>query len=112
MPEEGNRAIKRAAGGVVYRYDGDAPLILLIHDRYGTWTLPKGHLKPGESEAAAALREVLEETGIIGELGPLVARIAYTVLKNGVLRPKEVAFFLLYATGGQARPQADEGIAA
>jgi 8-oxo-dGTP pyrophosphatase MutT (NUDIX family) len=112
MPEAINRAIRRAAGGVVYRYAGDAALILLIRDKYGRWTLPKGHLEPGESEAAAAIREVHEETGVTGELGLLVSRIAYTVMKNGVLRPKEVAFFLLRATSGQATPQADEGIAA
>jgi len=112
MPEATNRAIKRAAGAVVYRYEGAAPLILLIHDQYGRWTLPKGHLKPGESEAAAASREVLEETAIAGELGPLVGRIDYTISKNGVPRPKEVAFFLLCATSSQATPQADEGIAA
>ncbi|MFL5801777.1 MAG: NUDIX hydrolase [Roseiflexaceae bacterium] len=110
--KESNRSIKRAAGAVVYRYEGEAPLILLIHDQYGRWTLPKGHLEPGESEAAAALREVLEETAITGELGPLVCRIAYTVAKNDRPRMKEVAFFLLRAAGGQATPQADEGIAA
>src|SRR5262245_13667269 len=112
MPEEANRAIKRAAGAIVYRYEGDAPLILLIHDQYSRWTLPKGHLEPGESEEIAALREVREETAITGELGPLVGRIAYMVSKNDRPRMKEVAFFLLRATGGRATPQADEGIAA
>jgi 8-oxo-dGTP diphosphatase len=112
MPEKAKQSIRRAAGGVVYRYAGDALLILLIRDKYGRWTLPKGHLEPGESEAAAAVREVHEETGVAGELGLLVSRIAYTVMKNGVLRPKEVAFFLLHAAGAQATPQADEGIAA
>jgi 8-oxo-dGTP pyrophosphatase MutT (NUDIX family) len=41
--------MKRAAGCIVYRYDGGALLILLILDKYGRWTLPKGHLEPGES---------------------------------------------------------------
>ena len=112
MSQASNRPTKRAAGCVVYCYDGAAPLILLIHDQYGRWTLPKGHLKPGESEAAAAAREVLEETAIAGELGPLVGRITYAVVKNGQPRQKEVAFFLLRADGGRAQPQADEGIRA
>ena len=50
---------KRAAGCVVYRDDGaGARLILLIQDKYGSWTLPKGHLEAGEDEPAAAVREV------------------------------------------------------
>ncbi len=45
---------KLAAGCVVYRYDPTgAPLLLLIHDQYGRWTLPKGRLDAGESEQAA-----------------------------------------------------------
>jgi len=112
MPEAANRATKRAAGCVVYRYEGGTPLFLLIHDQYGRWTLPKGHLKPGESEADAAVREVLEETAIEGRLGPLVGRLSYPVVKNGKPRQKEVAFFLLRADAGQAHPQADEGISA
>jgi len=112
MKSGAERPAKRAAGCVVYHLDGGAPLFLLIHDRYGRWTLPKGHLKPGESEAAAAAREVLEETGLSGELGPLVERIAYTVYKNGARRAKQVAFFLLRVAPAQATPQAEEGIGA
>src|SRR5689334_24796212 len=103
---------KFAAGCVVYRHDAaGALLLLLIHDKYGRWTLPKGHLEDGEDEQAAALREVLEETGLSGELGALVARIVYTVRsKRGLERIKQVAVFLLRADGFEARPQADEGI--
>jgi len=105
---------KLAAGCVVYRHDSSgAPLLLLIHDQYGHWTLPKGHLEAGESEQAAAVREVLEETGLSGELGVLVARIVYTVRsKRGLERLKQVAFFLLHADSSEARPQAEEGISA
>lgn len=112
MGEKSKLSSRRAAGAVVYRSGGDAPLILLIRDQYGRWTLPKGHLDPGESEEAAARREVYEETAVEGELGPLVDRIAYTVVKNDTPRAKQVAFFLLRATSGQATPQADEGITA
>jgi ADP-ribose pyrophosphatase YjhB (NUDIX family) len=34
----------------------------------GLWSLPGGHIEPGETAAAAALREVMEETGITAEL--------------------------------------------
>jgi 8-oxo-dGTP diphosphatase len=51
----------RAAGGVVVR-DGQ---VLVVHrPRYDDWSLPKGKLEDGESWEEAALREVLEETGV------------------------------------------------
>jgi 8-oxo-dGTP diphosphatase len=112
MRSKTNPSVKRAAGCVAYRRDGDALLILLILDKYGRWTLPKGHLEPGESEEQAAAREVIEETAVTGALGPLVARIAYMVIKNGRPRPKQVSFFLLQAAAGHAAPQADEVAAA
>src|SRR6266508_1871257 len=107
-----NRPTKRAAGCVVYHYAEGRPLVLLIHDKYGCWTLPKGHLKPGEREEQAAVREVWEETAVEGTLGPLTGRITYTVVKSGDPREKQVAFFLLCAAASQATPKAEEGIGA
>ncbi|NJO32724.1 MAG: NUDIX domain-containing protein, partial [Rhodospirillales bacterium] len=34
----------------------------------GTWSLPGGHIEPGERAMAAALREVGEETGVEAEI--------------------------------------------
>jgi len=38
----------------------------------GLWSLPGGHIEPGETARAAAVREVREETGIEAELAGLV----------------------------------------
>lgn len=38
----------------------------------GYWSLPGGHIEPGETARSAALREVREETGIEAELEALV----------------------------------------
>jgi 8-oxo-dGTP diphosphatase len=38
----------------------------------GYWSLPGGHIEPGETARSAALREVREETGIEAELVGLV----------------------------------------
>ena len=61
-----------SAGGVVVDLAADPPRAALIGrlDGAGTllWSLPKGHVEPGETIEAAAVREVAEETGITGGL--------------------------------------------
>ena len=49
------------AGGVVFDPQGR---VLVLRHAGGDWVFPKGHLEPGESELAAALREVEEEAGV------------------------------------------------
>ena len=76
----------RAAGGIVIR-DGE---ILLVHrERYDDWSLPKGHVDPGETWEEAALREVREETGLRCELGAYVGASHYDVRGE----PKEVRYW-------------------
>ena len=38
--------------------------ILLIQDSKGRWTIPKGHIEPGETAKMTARREIEEETGL------------------------------------------------
>ena len=67
----------KAAGGVVQRPDGT---IAVVHrPRYDDWSLPKGKLETGESLAAAAVREIHEETGVVARLGPWLRDVRYAV---------------------------------
>jgi 8-oxo-dGTP diphosphatase len=87
----------KAAGGIVVR---DGRVLVVHRPTYDDWSLPKGKLEPGESWQDAARREVEEETGLRGEVGPEVGRTRYEV--DGA--PKEVRYFALEA-GGEARAQ-------
>jgi 8-oxo-dGTP pyrophosphatase MutT (NUDIX family) len=79
----------------------------------GVWALPKGLIGPGESGEAAAVREVLEETGVegrpLGKLGDV--RYVYTQTWGdtpGERVFKVVSFFLLRAGRGRIGEIADE----
>lgn len=53
------------AGGVIFRRNNKRQLeILLIQDAKNRWTIPKGHIEPGETARQTAEREIKEETGL------------------------------------------------
>lgn len=54
------------AGGIVFRMSKDQQdiEILLIQDSKGRWTIPKGHIEPGETAKQTAIREIGEEAGL------------------------------------------------
>lgn len=53
------------AGGVVYRITKSGNLqICLFQDVRDRWTIPKGHIEPGETAQETAIREIGEEVGL------------------------------------------------
>jgi 8-oxo-(d)GTP phosphatase len=96
--------IVRAAGAVLVR----GGLVAVVHrPRYDDWTLPKGKHEPGEDDEAAALREVLEETGHHGVIERDLGAIDYMVERHGQVRPKVVRYYVMRADGGLFTPHSE-----
>jgi 8-oxo-dGTP pyrophosphatase MutT (NUDIX family)/phosphohistidine phosphatase SixA len=94
--------VVRAAGGIVVRGDGVDRRFALVHrPRYDDWSFPKGKLDDGELEEGAALREVLEETGLRCHLDAHVGAVTYT---DRTGRPKIVRYWTMTPDGGSFAP--------
>lgn len=102
---------EKSAGGIVTRVADGKTLVLLIRDPYGNWGFPKGHLERGERAATAAVREVMEETGLrqVDVIGT-IAVIEWKFRFRNKLIQKHCEFFLMESAAGDTRPQKSEGI--
>lgn len=99
-----------SAGGIIFKKEGKKILIALVLDSYGKWTFPKGHIEKGEKPAAAAVREVGEETGLLKlEVVKLLDKIDYWFKLKGELFHKFVYFYLMKAPSpAKLNPQISE----
>lgn len=105
-----------SAGGIIFKEDKGGLQFLLARNQSMTrpevdyWGFPKGHLEEGESSKTAALREVLEETGIIAEVIEKIgdAKYIYTSKNEGGKIFKTVTIFLMKYLSGEAKPQDGE----
>lgn len=50
------------AGGVIV--NENTGLVVVVSQSGDSWSLPKGHVEPGEDELTAAVREIREESGV------------------------------------------------
>ncbi len=93
-------------------HDGEA-LFLLIRDSYRNWGFPKGHLEAGELPHQAAVREVEEETGLLGlQLAGEIETIDWFFRFRGKLGHKICHFYLMRTEHARTVPQREEGITA
>jgi 8-oxo-dGTP pyrophosphatase MutT (NUDIX family) len=94
-----------SAGGVVVRGDECVVIVPVKRSPQGRRVLglPKGHPDEGESDEAAAAREVREETGVRAELVEPLGDIEYDYQRRGRRVHKRVRFFLFrYLSGSTA----------
>ena len=95
--------VERSAGGIVFRRRGRSLEFLVLRNPHGYWGFPKGHLNDGEAEEAAAIREVMEETGLrsLRVMPNFKYRIRYRLkLGDGSFSTKEVSFYLMECLEG------------
>ncbi|MBK6731528.1 MAG: NUDIX domain-containing protein [Bacteroidetes bacterium] len=99
--------IIKAAGGIVMNNAKD---VLMIY-RHGMWDLPKGKLELNEKIPEAAIREVMEETGL--EDVVIIKKLMktyHTYLINGNKVLKITHWFLMRSNETDFIPQIAEGI--
>lgn len=93
MPPETKKEF--SAGGVII--EQGKTLLIRMRNLQGleVWTFPKGHIEPGESPEAAALREVLEETGCTCRITRPLTTARYSFSRCGNPVDKEVRWYLM-----------------
>lgn len=95
--------------GAVVERDGR---LLVVKRTYGAikglWSIPSGYVEPHESMLMTLEREILEETGIVGRAGDLLA------VRNRVTEDVNDTFLVLRMAyvSGEPRPDAQEVSAA
>ena len=90
--------------GVLIEQNGELLCVRQVEEKGGKWSIPAGHLEPGEMVIDGAKREIKEETGyeitLFGLLG------VYNRPKKDSVR---IAFvFTACITGGEEKPRAGE----
>jgi len=110
MPESKRKTRnEHSSGGAVIAILDGVPHVALIATRNRTrWGLPKGAVAPGETSEQAALREVLEETGLEARIVKPLDTIEYFFRARDTLIRKRVDFYLMQHTGGTLTPQLSE----
>lgn len=107
-PAHPNPVTYRAAGGIVV--DG-ARMLLLDRPARNEVRLPKGHIETGETDAMAALRETIEETGyadlaIVADLGEQTVEFEYK--GRHIIRHEHYFLMRLESQRKIARTEEDE----
>jgi 8-oxo-dGTP pyrophosphatase MutT (NUDIX family) len=101
-----------SAGGVIVSRRQGKWFVLMLKDKSGNWTFPKGLIEKGEVIEKTAEREIAEEVGLrklkfIAALAP----VQYFYKWEGKLVKKTVHYFVFeYAGKVKPQPQHEEGI--
>ena len=87
--------------------DGQGRLLMIKRGHEpgaGLWSIPGGRIEPGETDAEALVREMLEETGLAVEVGPLIGSVRRPGLDGAVI---DIRDYAATVAGGTLRPADD-----
>lgn len=87
------------AGAALVTRGGDEPAVLVTRTRNSGWELPKGGIEWDELPEEAAVRELREESGEVGELGVSgeLGRLEYFLGEGSERRLKQVRYYVVLA---------------
>jgi len=88
--------------------DGAGRLLLIRRGHEpgkGLWSIPGGRIEPGESDEAALVREVLEETGLVVTAGRLIGAVLRPAGVSGAVL--DIRDYAAEVTGGTLVPGDD-----
>jgi 8-oxo-dGTP pyrophosphatase MutT (NUDIX family) len=97
--DDGNVDLSRIYVALIGRLDRRGRLL---------WSMPKGHVEPGEAHDSTAEREVWEETGIHGEVIAELGVIDYWFISDGTRIHKTVHHHLLRYVDGDLNDEDPE----
>lgn len=90
--------LRKSCGVLPYRITNGVREYLIVFEQFSQcWSIPKGHMEAGETEAQTALRELFEETGLTAELD--TSRSATVEYPISSVARKQVLFFLGKVSG-------------
>lgn len=103
-----NYTVIQAAGGLVFNKENQ----LLTIKRNGLWDLPKGKIEKHEDQRAAALREVMEETGInMINISDKIGETYHAYFESDAVLMKVIHWYIMNSNGkSNLKPQIEEGI--
>jgi ADP-ribose pyrophosphatase YjhB (NUDIX family) len=87
--------------------DGQGRLLMIKRGHEpgaGLWSIPGGRIEPGETDAEAVIREMLEETSLAVEVDRLIGRVQRPGLNGAVI---DIRDYAATVTGGTLRPGDD-----
>ena len=97
--------LRKSCGVIPYRLREGQREYLVLMQTNGSWSFPKGHMEPGETEEETALRELREETGLKA-LGEPEGSVTLEYPLTPPCRKQVVLY--LWQVWGEVKPQESE----
>ncbi|MBO2517977.1 MAG: hypothetical protein CW338_12035 [Clostridiales bacterium] len=99
---------ERSAGAVVFTRQEKGVRYIIVREKSGFHSFPKGHIEAGETEMETAVREIREETGLeVSFISGFRITDEHTMReKPGVL--KQTTYYLAEASGGRPSPRLND----